>query len=100
MNEEIDKYRFPQMLNQPFRLFGLLLDEAILLIVPIIIGFTFSYYMTGLIIGGSLMYFLKTLKRGKPSTYLYNSIYWYLPHFVRGSMLKKIPPSYLRHWIK
>jgi type IV conjugative transfer system protein TraL len=88
------------MLNQPFRLFGLLLDEAILLIIPIAVGFIFSHYITGLVVGGGLMYCLKTMKRGKPSSYLYNSIYWFLPKFVRGGMFKKIPPSYLRHWIK
>lgn len=100
MNEEIDKYRFPQMLNQPFRLFGLPLDEAILTVLPILIGIFFNYYLTGLIVGGLLMYSLKTLKKGKPSTYLYNSIYWYLPHFVRGKAFKKIPSSHLRLWIK
>lgn len=100
MNEEIERYRFPQMLNQPFRLFGLVLDEAILLIVPMAVGFFFSYYMTGLVVGCVTLYLLKKLKKGKPSSYFYNSMYWYLPLFVRGSIFKKIPPSYYRHWIK
>lgn len=100
MNDESEKYRFPQTLSQPIRLFGLYLDEAFLLLVPIGLGFVFSYYLTGLFVGGALMYALKTLKKGKPATYLYNSIYWYLPYYARGTMYKKLPHSYYRHWVK
>lgn len=100
MSDEFEKYRFPQMLDQQRRLFGLQIDEAILLLAPLGVGFYFGYYVVGLASGMILMFILKKLKRGKPSTYLYNAVYWYFPSYTRGSVFKKIPPSYYRHWIK
>lgn len=97
---EYKRYHFPQMLGQQTRIFGMYLDEAILLIVPSVLGLVFGYYFLGMISGGLLMFILKKLKRGRSSTYLYNSIYWYFPSYARGAIFKKAPPSYLRHWIK
>lgn len=97
---EYERYRFPQMLGQQARIFGMYLDEAILLLVPSVFGFYFGYYFVGMISGLVLLFILRKLKGGRSSTYLYNSIYWYFPSYARGAIFKKVPPSYLRHWIK
>lgn len=99
MNGGNDKYKFPQMLSQQIRLFGLAIDEAVLLILPSVVGFFFGHYIIGFLVGVFLCGFLRFFKKGKPSRYLYNAIYWYFPIFYQ-IFLKKLPSSHLRHWIK
>lgn len=95
-----ENYVFPQALNQPRRLFGLQIDEAVSAIFCIIIAVVTSYYVTCIAAALGVVFGLKSLKRGRPAYFLYDFLYWYLPTYVNGRFFKKLPKSYLRVWVR
>jgi len=100
MSVSYEDYLFPQAINQPKRLFGLQMDEACAVILCVIVGFLTSYYVTAIGFATLFVLGLKFLKKGRPSYFLYDSLYWFLPPYVNGRFFKKLPKSYLRVWIK
>jgi len=99
-NDKLKKYRFPATFDAELRLFGLPVDELILLTAPPIIAFFgFNALVTGLVIGLAFWLGIRKLKQGRGSNWLYSWLYWHLPAFVFRLFYKKLPPSSNRKWI-
>lgn len=93
----MDKYYLPKMLDEPFRIYILTIDEFILLVAPIVlIGFVFHQMIMGFIIGIGSMTMIKKFKGEQGHFYLLHLAYWYLPDIVK---FKETPPSYIREYL-
>jgi conjugal transfer pilus assembly protein TraL len=93
----MDKYYLPQLLDAPFRVFLLTIDELILLIMPIILfGFVLNQMIVGFMLGIYLLVMVKKFKGEQGHYYLANLAYWYLPPIIK---FKVTPPSYIRHYL-
>lgn len=92
-----DKYHIPQYLDEPFKFMLWTLDELMALFIPFLtLMFLFNSPITGLVIGGLLLFGLKKIKGEQGHFFIHNLMYWYLPSLVR---FKQTPPSYIRQWI-
>ncbi|AVE61461.1 type IV conjugative transfer system protein TraL [Citrobacter farmeri] len=93
------KYRFPKTLDVETKIIFFSIDECILALSPPLIAFIFFNAITvGMIIGAILYIWIKHLKKGKGSRWLYSWLYWHMPDFV-FSFYKVVPPSSLRKWL-
>ena len=91
-----DKYYIPQQIDQPIRLYLLTIDELILLLVPIVMGFLFNQMLLGFCLSFTCVLGIKKVKGEQGHYYLVNLMYWYLPDFVR---FKVTPPSHIRVYL-
>lgn len=92
-----DKYYIPQLLDEPFKIFLLTLDELILLISPVlIVGFFLNQMILGFIIGLAALFAIKKLKGEQGHFYLVNLAYWYLPPLIK---FRVTPHSYVRDYL-
>lgn len=92
-----DKYYIPQLLDEPFRIFLLTIDEFLIMIIPIIsLGFILNQMILGFFIGMSAAFAVKKLKGEQGNAYVINLVYWYLPPIIK---LRATPPSYMREFI-
>lgn len=93
----MDKYYLPKMLDEPFRLYVLTLDELLVLVLPILlIGFIFQQMVMGFVIGVGGVSLLKKYKGEQGHYYLVHLAYWYLPQIVN---FKVTPASYVREYV-
>ncbi|WP_241576701.1 type IV conjugative transfer system protein TraL [Rosenbergiella collisarenosi] len=97
MNGEIDKYNFPETVNEQRRIIGLAWDEFLVVALPILFGILLKCSLIMIVIAVLSWILIRTLKSGRGTQYMANIIYWYLPyiHFF----FRKIPSSGLRHWV-
>ena len=92
-----DKYYIPQMLDAPFRVFLLTIDELVLLVLPVIlVGFFLNQMIVGFMLGIFSLMTIKKLKGEQGHFYLLNLAYWYLPPIIK---FKVTPPSYIRNYL-
>lgn len=91
-----DKYYIPKMLDEPFRIYLLTIDEFILLVIPVVLGLFFDQTIIGFILGISGLLLIKKFKGEQGHFYLMHLAYWYMPDIVR---FKTTPPSYIREYI-
>ena len=84
-------------LDQPFRFLFLTVDEALILLVPILVGFINMWALTGLLcsVGGFLS--LRLLKNRFGQGNFRCALYWHFPTSPR--QMKLFIPSYLREFI-
>lgn len=93
----MDKYYIPRLLDEPFRIYLLTIDELVLLTLPILlIGFILNQVFLGFILGISGFLLLKKFKGEQGHFYLIHLAYWYLPNLVQ---FKATPPSYMREFL-
>lgn len=97
---EIDKYRFPKTLTEQRRIFGLPLDEAIPIFIVGGLMIWMKKYLFALVVAALLWFFIRKVKKGKGSMWLYNLAYWYLPSELWRVVYKIIPDSCFRQWTK
>ena len=91
-----DKYCIPQHLDQPFRIYLLTVDELILLIVPMILGFVLNQITLGFCAGILFVFGFKRVKGEQGSNYLLSLVYWYFPNVIQFMVT---PPSYIREYL-
>lgn len=90
----MDKYHIPQHLDEPFKIIIWTIDEFLLFVVPFFsFLLIFNNPVIGVILGVSMVYFLKRFKGEEGHYYLIHLAYWYLPPVIP---FKTIPPSYAR----
>lgn len=93
----MDKYYIPKLLDEPFRIYLLTLDEFFVLLIPILlIGFILNQIILGFILGVGGLALLKKFKGEQGHFYLVHMMYWHLPQFVR---FKATPASYVREYL-
>jgi conjugal transfer pilus assembly protein TraL len=94
---QTDKYYLPKMLDEPFRLYVLTVDELLILVLPILlIGFVLHQIVVGFILGIGGLGLLKKYKGEQGHFYLVHLAYWYLPKIIN---FKVTPPSYIRQYL-
>lgn len=90
----MDKYYIPRYLDEPLKIAFLTIDEILLLTLPILSSlFLFNAPVIGLLIGGSLVALLKTIKGNEGHYFIYHLAYWYLPQLIK---FRSTPSSYMR----
>ncbi len=93
----MDKYYIPKLLDEPFRIYLLTIDELVLLVFPILfVGFILNQIFLGFFLGISGFALLKKFKGEQGHFYLIHLAYWYLPNLVK---FKATPPSYIREYL-
>lgn len=97
-NNSRDKYFFPETLSNQQRWFGLPLDELIIYL-PFALGAIFSSHILFGLTLIALFALIRSLKRGKGSSYVLSLMYWFLPTGISRFFLWALPPSHFRYWI-
>ncbi len=87
-------YRIPQHLDDPEKLGFWTIDEVGVFLLPVILGIIGKAFLTGLITGCAMGYFLTKAKGSDQANILLYAVYWYLPH--RFFNFRFTPPSYQR----
>ena len=98
MDGEVDKYDFPETLNQPDRIIGLPKDEFFVVAPVIVIGIAFNMAFVMLGVAGALWFAVRYFKKGQGSYWLLNFCYWYLPTALFRTVFQALPDSSFRHW--
>lgn len=98
--DDLTRYRFPKTLGVQSRIMGMPLDEFFSSVPPFLIAIYYRHALSGLIFGVTMWLFIRWLKRGRGSRWLYNLLYWYLPHEIFRVVYRAIPNSSFRKWIK
>ncbi len=92
-----EEFYIPQYLDEPERWLFWTLDEAMILVTPIVISLLASHIFLGIIISCSGYIFWVKLKRnGHISTIIF-AIYWFYP--AKIIKLVNTPPSHIRFYI-
>lgn len=94
---DIETYYIPKSLDAPARLLFWSADEAMIMIIPMVIGITLGYTIAGMIVG--LIAFLgwRKLKGGHKLNHIIFWAYWMLPS--RLFKFKKTPHSHHRLYV-
>jgi conjugal transfer pilus assembly protein TraL len=93
-----DHYYIPKYLDEPPRWLFWTMDEAIVLIAPLLLGLiVFNRLILGFVLGVILMVILKKLKGSRGPHFLLSHFYWYFP--FNDKYLKATPPSYIREYL-
>ncbi|GJI56953.1 conjugal transfer protein TraL [Rodentibacter sp. JRC1] len=99
MNDNSRKrYQFPATLSNQGRLFGLTIDEAVILIPQSLLMVFYNPYVFAITLLISF-FTIRHLKKGKGSSYLLCLMYWFLPKSVTASFITALPSSHIRYWI-
>ena len=90
-------YRFFKHIDTPWRPLGFTVDEllpALLIFIPLF------WSSTTLAMIGSMatIFAIKKLKKGRGAEWVLGLVYWHLPSFLMGSVLKATPPSFKRQY--
>jgi type IV conjugative transfer system protein TraL len=96
-----DKSLFQNLnhLNEPRRLYGLQLDDAVIGGITIFLTMIFSAKLLILAFGFAVRMAIKHVKKNNPPSYLGVLAYWYLPRFITKIYTKGMPPSHIRYWV-
>ncbi|CAM3825875.1 type IV conjugative transfer system protein TraL [Rouxiella silvae] len=100
MSGELDKFKFPETINEQTRIIGLPVDEMFLITTPILAGIGMNMGGQMCIVACLLWLLVRYLKRGKGTYYMVDMLYWYLPSFIFRIFYRVIPDSGNRHWIR
>ncbi len=90
-------YYIPRYLDEPERWLFWTIDEACILVIPVIIGISLSYFILGIILSlTSYISWIKLKRAGHISTIRF-ALYWFYPDIIMR--LKATPSSHLRFYI-
>lgn len=94
-----ERYIIYHRINDPHRILGLPLDEAI----PILLVTGLFWYVGAMVAGFmiSAVFFvaIRHFKQGQGSGWLKSLAYWFLPDFCFRLSLSMTPASFRRFWI-
>ena len=88
-----DSY-IPQYLDVPERYIFFTADEALVVVLPLVLLTSFSNFPIGLLGAGMALFLLRKVKQGGPLSRLLWRAYWLLPEGLLR--LRATPPSHLR----
>lgn len=88
----------PKYLDAPERYLFWTVDEAIILLAPVVVGLMAGQMLVGLLLGPLFLMGLKKLKGSQGEKALQHAFYWYFQP-LWGHGLRVTPPSYIREYI-
>lgn len=91
--ENPEQYLVPERLDEPYRFMIFTMEEAVSVFAPMLIGYTFDFWMQGLFLGCLLFMGLRKL-RNTHADYLNYCKYWVFPDYAAG--LRFTPSSSIR----
>lgn len=97
---DIRKFYFPRTLGDQMRIIGMPLDEFVPSVPVFLMSIYYRHALGGLIYGVTAWLFIRWLKRGRGSMWLYNMLYWHLPSEIFRVFYRVIPDASLRKWIR
>lgn len=92
----MEAYFIPRRLDEPERIAFWTLDEALVLLLPILTGLIMSWVLTGFVLGLSLFMALKKFKGNGSTNLVRFALYWFLPNVFR---LQATPCSAVRRYV-
>lgn len=87
----------PSYLDEPERFLIWTMDEALVLLLPLLIGVMVSFYGTGIIASIVAVTIYSRTKERIGKNLLPGVLYWYFPAAV--SRFKATPPSYIKEYV-
>ncbi len=90
------RFAIPRRLDDPERWLFWTLDEAAMLMGPVVLGLAANAFVAGLVAGVAAWLTLRRVKRGGSANIALYALYWFLPGFVLR--LRATPPSHLRRF--
>ncbi len=94
---DLARHVIPRRLDDPERWLFWTLDEAAVLLGPVVLGLAANAFIAGLLAGLAAWWLLRRAKRGGGSNIALYALYWFLPSFVLR--LRATPPSHLRRFV-
>lgn len=91
------EYYIPHALDNPMRIIIWTIDEAMVILLPFMIGLWLDWLVSSLFISAIAYTLLRKLKKQHDAYYIVKMIYWYFPPVL---YLKKTPHSFRRCFIK
>ncbi len=92
-------YRLFTNLDAPKRFLSLTVDELVVAIIGFSMLSLTNYKVLSALLGLSLIFILRVLKRGNSPKVLLIMAYWHLPHALTRFFLPKLPASYIRLYV-
>lgn len=83
-------------LDKPLRFLGVHKDEALIMMLPFVVGTYMGWILCGFLMGSGCLTALRALKKQNEGSSLNHAFYWYLP-VSKGSM-KVYVPSHVREY--
>lgn len=93
-----DEFYIPKYLDAPERYLFWRMDEAMILVAPLVVGLMAGQFLLGLIIGPLLLVGLKKLEGKHGEKVLHHVFYWFFEP-PGGHRLKATPPSWIREYV-
>ncbi len=90
------RFAIPRRLDDPERWLFWTLDEAAMLMGPVVLGLAANAFVMGLVAGIAVWLTMRRVKRGGSANIALFAIYWFFPAFVLR--LRATPPSHLRRF--
>lgn len=94
-----DDYTFVHHLDAPKRIYGLSLDELVIVVMSLALLLLSNHKLTAVLLGYSLLSGLRALKKGRSPRHLLVLGYWYLSYSVMQCLLSALPASHQRLWV-
>lgn len=91
--ENPEQYLIPERLDEPYRFMIFTTEESVAMFAPVLIGYSFDFWIQGLFLGFVLFLGLRKLRNGD-ADFLAFCKYWLFPSTVTG--LKYTPSSTIR----
>lgn len=92
-----EKFFIPKHLDESERLLVLSTDEAMVILVPLFVGYGTGHFLLSVLVAFYAFRFWKKIKGNEGIQYVKALIYWYYPKNILG--LKYVPDSSVRHFI-
>ena len=97
MSNDYDRHIILHHLDDPLRIFWWTIPEAMIVLLPPIIGIGINQFVLGCAVSGLGYWGLKRLKKQVGLMALKHALYWHLPHSKRTA--PSSPPSYIREYL-
>lgn len=94
-NGDVEPYYIPRHLDDPERWYFWTLDEALVLVGPIILGYVFHMFVFGIALSAGGYFAYRKFKGSEQANVAVYGVYWYYPPLG----LKGTPPSYVRRYV-
>ena len=92
---DVEPYYIPRHLDDPERWLFFTLDEALVIVGPILLGIIFHMFELGIVLSVVGYVAFKKFKGSEQANVAAYGVYWYFPAFG----LKGTPPSCVRRYV-
>ena len=95
--DNVQKYKTPQYLNEPYRLIVFTLDEIFIGIATVyLVGVACGFVMTSLALASLFLFMMKRIKGNEGPFYYVHLFYWF---FSLSPKVRATPPSWIREFL-